>query len=155
DPIASKATVTRPANEDLPNFNRSWSGEFCASGTLRFKYVVGAVVRPSGGAAIATTVIADDPVESTFGVDVANRSGSEWTAGLKELPEGKLVKPISQFEDTGEHGWNIEVTESLQATDAIKTGPNRGCKYLRSAKLTFVSSPRINAILLDPQDKFW
>jgi hypothetical protein len=152
--IASTATVNRPAREDPSTFDSGWTGVVCAAGKVRFKWVVGALVRPQGAAAVSTTVLVVDPQEMGASVGVADRGGSDWVSGLTQNAEGSIRKEIHEFEDTGVHAWDTTKDTKLTPAGPLDKGPNRGCKYVQSAAVTFVSSPKINADLLDTNSAF-
>jgi hypothetical protein len=150
---AATATVTRPATESAGTFDQNWQGVICASGTVKTKFVVGAVVRASGDAAVSATLQAVDPVEVTLAVNVTARTGAAWTTTLTEKPVEDLVRPINSFQDTGQHDWDLTSPPLPNAT-SVADGPNRGCQFLASAAATFTSTPRINKLLSDPTSTF-
>jgi hypothetical protein len=110
-------------------------------------------VRPQGTAAVSTTVLVVDPQEMGAPVGLADRGGSDWVSGLTQNAEGSFRKEIHEFEDTGVHAWDANGLK-IKPTDPLDKGPNRGCRYVESAAVTFVSSPKINADLLDANSAF-
>lgn len=149
----STANVVRPASESASTFDQNWQGEFCASGTVRMRFVTGAVVRTSGSAAVSATLVAVDPIEVTLAVTVDPRTGTPWTTGLTEDPVGALNIPITSFHDTGRHTWTPGAW-STSPPRTIAAGPNRGCQFLTSATASFTSTPQINASLSDATSAF-
>jgi hypothetical protein len=150
---ALTASVTRPATESPTTFDQNWQGDLCASGTVRMKFVTGAVVRASGDASVNATLTALDPVEVTLAVTVDPRTGPTWVTGLTEKPVGALVRPINSFHDTGQHEWTSGAW-AVSAPRTPATGPNRGCQFLTSASVSFTSEPKINTLLSDAASAF-
>lgn len=149
---ASTANIVRPATESPNTFDQNWQGVLCASGTIRAKFTTGVSLRTAGNAALAATVTAVDPVEVTLDVKVAARTGANWESKLVEQTVGELKRPLAKFHDTGEHNWKSK--DGMIAPDTIAAGPNRGCQFVKTAAVTFVSSPVINSLLSDANSTF-
>lgn len=150
---ALTATVTRPASENPSTFAQRWEGILCASGTAKAKFVVGVSLRASGATAIAATVEAKDPVETSLAVTVAARTGTAWEANLTEHSEQSFTRQIASFADLGEHIWTAG-QGSIGAPTNVTSGPNKGCQFLSNASAPFTSTPKINTHLTNAASTF-
>jgi len=146
-------SVVRPATESKATFGDFWEDVLCASGTVKARFAAGITLRISGDKAVSATVTVQDAAETSLAVTVEPRTGTAWESGLVEKPEQSLVRAIATFHDTGEHKWDPSALK-VDPAGAIAEGPNRGCTFVKSASITFTSSPFINSLLTNAASTF-
>jgi hypothetical protein len=116
------------------------------------KWAAGVTLRASGDQSVSGTVTVQDSPDESLPITVDPRAAAGWESALVENTEQPLVKALAAFHDTGEHRWDASGLR-IEPT-AITEGPNRGCTFVRTATVTFTSSPTINSLLTDPTSAF-
>jgi hypothetical protein len=147
--------VKRPKKEKKKKtWQTSWKGQMVTSGKIVVRYEsVRTKVKDEAGVVRWRVEIG----RLEHAVNVVPRTGDDWSSTVTRHEEQPWNKPPNKYEDLGRHISEMKPKITWRKRIPIvnvKTGPNKGYKFVNVLKVSFHSRALINNRLINPKSKF-